>query len=94
MEGKRSVRLGPLSFRDAARPPFESFELSFAITLEPHLSFEASHVFVKIKQTLCANVPKGPLDKFDVEDKEQFKITLLQTIYSVKWTFTKKQITR
>jgi len=32
---------------------------SLIITFEPHLiNSEASHVFVKMKQELCANVPK------------------------------------
>jgi len=46
---------------------FESFALSFCIVLfkadepliEPHLiSSEASHMFFKIKQNLCVNMPK------------------------------------
>jgi len=33
---------------------------SLLIALEAHLiSSEASHMFVKIKQNLCANVPNG-----------------------------------
>jgi len=31
------------------------------MTLEPHLSSEASHMFDKIKQEVCANVPNGAI---------------------------------
>jgi len=43
-------------------PPFESFALSLLITLEEHsIAFNkinSSHMFVKMKQKLCANEPK------------------------------------
>jgi len=43
--------------------------------LEAHLiSSEASHMFVKIKQTLSENVPKGDPQEVCYVDKEQFKI--------------------
>jgi len=65
-EANEEVASGP-SFRDAVRAPFESFALSFCIALlkslsihlEPHLiSFQAGHMFIKIKQKLCVNVSK------------------------------------
>jgi len=49
-------------------------------------------MFVKIKQTLSENVPKGDPQEVCYVDKEQFKIKWLQTIHNVKWTFTQKQI--
>jgi len=43
-------------------------------TLEPCLiSSEASNMFLKIKQKLCANVPKGPLNNFNVQTKNSVK---------------------
>ena len=60
--------------------------------LEPHLRYEASHMFDKIKQKVCANMPKGTLN--NCVDKEQFKINWLQTVYNAKLTFTQKQIPR
>jgi len=43
--------------------------------LEQHLiSSEASHMFFKIKQRLCTNVPKGAPQQLQCADKEQFKI--------------------
>jgi len=47
---------------------------SLLITLEPRLiSSEASHMFVKINQNFCANMPKGARQQFECVDKEQFK---------------------
>ena len=57
-------------FQRCRGPPFDNFALSFCIVLlkrlwtilEAHLiSSEASHMFFKIMQKLCANAPKGPL---------------------------------
>jgi len=38
------------------------------MTQQPHLSSEASHMIDKIKQKVCANVPKAPLN--NCVDKE------------------------
>jgi len=66
---------------------------SLVFSLEAYvISSEASRMFVKIKQNLCANVPKGDSQQVWCVDKEQFKIKWLQTIHNVKWTFTQKQI--
>jgi len=65
------------------------------MTLETHLiNSEASHVFVKMKQTLCANMPKKAPQQLQRVDKEQFKIKLLQTIQYVKLTFMQEEIPR
>ena len=59
-------------------PPIESFALSFCIvllnglliTLEPGLiSSEARHMFVRIKQNLCAYMPKGAPQQFECVDQ-------------------------
>jgi len=63
-QGERGGRLG-LPFSEMPWPPLESFALSFcnivwrslSTTLKPHsISTEASHMFLKIKQKLCANL--------------------------------------
>jgi len=80
-EATVTVASAPLFQNCREDPPFESFALSFCIVLlkgsvvtqEPHLSSEASHMFVK-KQELCANVPKGAPQQLCCVDKEQFKI--------------------
>jgi len=47
---------------------------SLFITQQPHLiSPEASHMLFKRKQKLCANVPKGPLNKLYVYTKNEWK---------------------
>ena len=84
-------------------PPTESIALGFCIvllntlliTLEPRLiSSEASHMFVKINQNFCANMPKGAPQQFKCVENEHFKTKWLQTIYSAECTFTQKQIPR
>jgi len=49
---------------------------------------------VKIRQELCANVPKGAPQQIQSADKEQLKSKWFQSNYSVKLTFTQKQIPR
>jgi len=49
-------------------------------------------MFVKMKEKLCANLPKGAPRQVWSADEEQFKIKLFQTICNLKWTFTQKQI--
>jgi len=75
------IRKGKIGSRLGSH--FESFALSFCIvslkclliTLEPHLiKSEVNHMLVKIKETLCANVPKGVPQQIYYVDKEQFKI--------------------
>jgi len=61
-------RLGPAYLEMPREPLFASFALSFCIVLfcknvinnsEPDLIWsEASHMFVLVKQKLCANMPK------------------------------------
>jgi len=79
--GERGDGLGPPSFRDAVRASFKSFALNFcivllkssSITLELHLiSSEASHMFVKTKQKLCASVPKAA-PHFNVQTQNNLK---------------------
>jgi len=47
-------------------------------------------MFVKTKQKLCENVPKRPINKFKLQTKNNLKIKLLQIIYNVKRTFTRR----
>jgi len=48
----------------------------------------------RLLECLCANVPKGAPQQLQCVYKKQIKIKWLQTINSVKLTFTQKQILR
>ena len=49
-------------------------------------------IAVKMKQKLCANVPKGALNKFNVHTKNTLKWNDYNLQHNMKLTFTQKQI--